>query len=233
MVNLLIFIQISQNGSIYDTFIVGRNSCIRCSFQELPKDRPSTKTIHVDGIFMHYFIRELHYAPFYMQTFRKQNHGTSFLVQLTPVAKQIVDYNWNRRLDYLIRERCELEHTLSWLSTLGGAFSALGDYFINCAEIAGKISINQLKLALRLNDPSIVARCRLYLSLSLIQRTQFKLAKKIIYNEYITAKRNVVLDTRLINMCKGVWCKLQYERQLYYKKLYEAIYDPSSNPILT
>lgn len=114
----------------------------------------------------------------------------------------------------LVRERCELDHTLSWLSTLGGAFSALGDYSLNCAEIAGKISYHQLQLALRLQDEGIVARCRLYFSLSLIQRKHYKFARKIIYNEYLNAKKAIVIDTRLISMCKGIWSKLQYESNL-------------------
>lgn len=50
----------------------------------------------------------------------------------------------------MVKERCEVDHAFSWLSTLGGAFSALGDYFENCAETAGKISIQQLQLAFRL-----------------------------------------------------------------------------------
>lgn len=111
----------------------------------------------------------------------------------------------------MIRERCELDHALSWLSTLGGAFSALGDYFSNCALIAGKISVHQLQLALRLNDPNIVTRCRLYFSLSLIQRKYFKFAKRIIHEEYVKAKSDVVVDERLVRMCKGIWAKLQYE----------------------
>lgn len=118
----------------------------------------------------------------------------------------------------MIRERCELDHTLSWLSTLGGAFSALGDYFINYAEMAGKISVHQLQLALRLNDPNVVTRCRLYFSLSLIQRSYFKLAKRIIEEEYVKAKTAVVVDERLVRMCKGIWSKLQYEYNLCRKK---------------
>lgn len=114
----------------------------------------------------------------------------------------------------MVRERCELDHALSWLSTLGGAFSALGDYYKNCALIAGKISIKQLQLAMRLNDPNIVTRCRLYFSLSLIQRKYFKLAKKIIVEEYVNAKNAIVVDERIINMCKGIWAKLQYENEL-------------------
>lgn len=127
----------------------------------------------------------------------------------------LVCYCRNDRIDYLVRERCELEHVLSWLSTLGGAFSALGDYFLNCAEVAGNISINQLKLAFRLGDPTVMARCRLFISLSLIQRCYFKLAKSIIYTEYINAKKSNVIDVRLLNMCKGIWCKLKYEYENY------------------
>lgn len=123
-------------------------------------------------------------------------------------------------MTYLLRERCELEHTLSWLSTLGGAFSALGDYSINFAEIAGKISLNQLYLAFRLGDPTVISRCRLFFSLSLIQRQYFKLAKRIVYSEYVKAKNDTIIDTRLINMCKGIWCKMKYEYQIYKKKRY-------------
>lgn len=118
----------------------------------------------------------------------------------------------------MIRERCELDHALSWLSTLGGAFSALGDYFSNCALIAGKISVHQLQLALRLNDPNIITRCRLYFSLSLIQRKYFKLARRIIEEEYVKAKNDVVVDERLVRMCKGIWAKLQYEYGLHRRK---------------
>lgn len=95
----------------------------------------------------------------------------------------------------------------------------LGDYFATCAETAGKISVHQLKLALRLRDPSIAARCRLYLSLSLIQKKKYKLARWIIEREYENAKSATVIDARLLNMCRGIWSKLQYEYALYRKEL--------------
>lgn len=117
-------------------------------------------------------------------------------------------------MTHLVRERCELDNTLSWLSTLGGAFSALGDYSVNCAEMAGKISYQQLKLAFKLQDDGIVSRCKLYFSLSLIQRRHYKLARSIIYNEYLNAKNALIVDNRLISMCKGIWSKLQYESNL-------------------
>lgn len=114
-----------------------------------------------------------------------------------------------------MREKCELENALSWLSTLGGAFSALGDYFVNSALVAGKISYHQLVLAMRMGDPTIASRCKLYFSLSLIQRRKFKLARKIIEKEFEECKNAVILDTRLVKMCLGIWSKLQYEHQKY------------------
>ncbi|GJQ78150.1 hypothetical protein Trydic_g2482 [Trypoxylus dichotomus] len=135
------------------------------------------------------------------------------LFDLEDTNNQIIDHKWNERISYLIRERCEVEHALSWLSTLGGAFSALGDYFENFALVAGKISYHQLVLAIRMGDPTIASRCKLYFSLSLIQRRKFKLAKRIIQAEYKDAKNAVIVDTRLIKMCLGIWSKLQYEHE--------------------
>lgn len=97
---------------------------------------------------------------------------------------------------------------MSWLSTLGGAFSALGDYFQKQSEIAGKISMQQMKLAMRLGDPSIISRCLLYLSISLIQKHKFKLAKRIVRSQFEFANQND--DVRLRKMCLGIWSKLQY-----------------------
>lgn len=72
-------------------------------------------------------------------------------------------------------------------------------------------------LALRMDDPNVVARCRLYFSLSLIQKRYYKIARNIIYNEYKAAKNAVVVDTRLVKMCEGIWSKLKYEHELYRK----------------
>lgn len=74
--------------------------------------------------------------------------------------------------------------------------------------MAGKISVRQFELALRLDNPPLVARCRLYSALSLIQRGYFRapccMIKKI-YRYALLEK-----DVRLQNMCQGVWSKLQY-----------------------
>lgn len=105
---------------------------------------------------------------------------------------------------------------MSWLSTLGGAFSALGDYFEDRADIAGKISIHQIKLSLRIGDPNLIARCRLYFSISLIQQKKFKLAQHIIRQQHQYAL--AIDDIRLRKMCLGIWSKLQYSYKTYRLK---------------
>ncbi|KAF7267470.1 hypothetical protein GWI33_019303 [Rhynchophorus ferrugineus] len=176
------------------------------------------KRLKLDAAFAHYFLKELSISDFFRNSFidffQRWDILPKFIV-LKTTNSNLIDYRWNERVYFLVRERCELDHALSWLSTLGGAFSALGDYFQGCAETAGKISVHQLQLAVRLGDPTIASRCRLYLSLSLIQKKKFKVAVKVIRTEYLAAKNQVIIDQRLIRMCQGIWSKLQYEHELY------------------
>lgn len=112
----------------------------------------------------------------------------------------------------LVWEQLEVDHMMSWLSTLGGAFSALGDYFERSSEIAGKISMQQLRLAARSGDPGIVSRCLLYFSISLIQKHKFKLAQRIVRCQFEFATQHE--DVRLRKMCYGIWSKLQYTHKM-------------------
>lgn len=84
--------------------------------------------------------------------------------------------------------------------------------------MAGRISIRQFQLALRLGDPGTVARCKLYIALSLIQTNRFKPAQCIIETQYHLAMDCASPDTRLIRMCRGIWSKLRYERSLRLKR---------------
>lgn len=79
--------------------------------------------------------------------------------------------------------------------------------------MAGKISVKQFELALRLDDPLIVARCRLYAALSLIQRGHFATPKYMIQKIYKFAIKEK--DIRLQNMCQGIWAKLRYSYKQY------------------
>lgn len=179
--------------------------------------------LYLQGIFVHYLMKELSESELFRNNFinnqkRLSNGRNNLHIVLQTTSIDLLDHNWNHRICEMVREKSEVDHILSWLSTLGGAYSALGDYFQECAEIAAKISMNQFKLALRIGDPQIAARCRLYLALSLIQRKLFRQAKKIIYREYRQAVSDIVIDIRLLRMCKGIWAKLQYEHFLHVQE---------------
>ncbi|XP_045454280.1 uncharacterized protein LOC123663656 [Melitaea cinxia] len=137
------------------------------------------------------------------------NSGTLFLkLILEPPDKEVIDYAWNYRMSLLIWTRVEVENAFSWLSTLGGAYSALGDYFEHCAEEAGKISMRQYALSKMLGDDSLAARSKLYSAIAYAQKGKLKLAKYLVKNIAKYARESN--DRRLNRMCQGVWVKLKY-----------------------
>lgn len=142
--------------------------------------------------------------------------GTVFLkLILEPPDTEIIDYAWNERILRLIWTRVEIENAFSWLSTLGGAYSALGDYFDHCAEEAGRISLRQYKLSRMLGDEGLAARSRLYSALSQAQKGNLHISRNIVRN--VAAFARETHDKRLIRMCQGVWAKLKYLRSLKHE----------------
>ncbi|CAG0916741.1 unnamed protein product [Notodromas monacha] len=132
-------------------------------------------------------------------------------LRISELQDSCVGGAWSRRLQRLVNEQIEVDYLASWLSTLGGAFSALGDSLAHCAEIAGKISRQQHLLACWYGDRITAAKCRIFHSISLMQGGKFLQAKQIIRSEYAFAKSLPVnqRDKRLENMCLGVWAKLR------------------------
>lgn len=95
-----------------------------------------------------------------------------------------------------------------WLSFI------ISPLFSSCAwqaQVAGKISVQQLNLGLRLGDPHLQSRCKLFYSISLIQTGHLRAAKYIIRQQYCFALKEREKDIRLVRMCKGIWLRLQYE----------------------
>lgn len=77
----------------------------------------------------------------------------------------------------------------------------------------------QMKLGLKSGDPSIISRCKLYYSISLIQKGRLRTAKNLILEEYKHAKdERKGGDDRLYKMCHGIWLKLQYTYAMRHKK---------------
>ncbi|XP_031636012.1 uncharacterized protein F58A4.6 [Contarinia nasturtii] len=145
----------------------------------------------------------------------KELNSTVLFCIVEPINGGLIDYAWCQRATLLTWEYVETENLMSWLSTLGGAFSALGDSVEKCADVAGKISRYQLKLASRSGDPSIIVRCKLYYSISLIQKGKLNAARKLILSQYEYAKEERLAgDNRIYKMCHGIWLKLQYAQSL-------------------
>ncbi|XP_063396262.1 uncharacterized protein LOC134680902 [Mytilus trossulus] len=133
-----------------------------------------------------------------------------FVIEIQPVyPPQKIDYAWYYRMQGLLIKKMHLEDAMAWLSTLGGAYSSLGDYFESHAVIAGKISFKQMVIAMEMADPITISRCRLFFALSLMQQGHFKESKYIIRKQLKFAKK-VVKDVKLIAMCRGLWNKVCY-----------------------
>lgn len=126
-----------------------------------------------------------------------------------------LDKRWCGMLHQSVQERIQLDVSMSWLSTLGGACSALGDYSPDWASKAALISSQQMKLAVRIGDPHVLARCRLYAAIAFIQKGNFKAASTIIQREYDALRCQPVelRDRRLAKMCQGIWVKLLYTKK--------------------
>lgn len=92
-----------------------------------PFSNTKNKNIKLDSAFVHYLIKELKICNFYRKSF-VWNWVPSLQFILKETTYDLIDYKWNKYVYTMVRERCELDHALSWLSTLGGAFSALGEY---------------------------------------------------------------------------------------------------------
>ncbi|VDN00462.1 unnamed protein product, partial [Onchocerca ochengi] len=86
----------------------------------------------------------------------------------------------NYRISTICIRGLQLEKSLWVLSTFGGALSAMGDYYKHFAEKAELVSYSQLQLANSIGDPVLISRCKLYISISLMQTNRYRAAAKII-----------------------------------------------------
>ncbi|OQR68520.1 hypothetical protein BIW11_12857 [Tropilaelaps mercedesae] len=122
---------------------------------------------------------------------------------------------WYRRILRLINEFIHVYEVMAWLSTLGGAYSAMGDYCDRAKVVAKQISAKQLRLAARLGDPTLVSRCWIFLAMSAIQHGRLQLSRRILKLQWEFAHtREGQRDPRLKNMIRGVWSKLSHEKML-------------------
>lgn len=97
----------------------------------------------VNGYFLSHFKQVFLKSEFYraavtkkcIQSFKAIPHSGCFVkFLLVKPNAEILDFAWNQKIKCLVSEKRDLENAMSWLSTLGGAFSALGDSLENCVR---------------------------------------------------------------------------------------------------
>lgn len=100
-----------------------------------------------DGINLHYFLNELKVAQNYrkivIRNIKLNKNGV--LIQISPPKREILDYEWNYKILQLVFFAAEFDNIFSWMSTLGGAFSSLGDqfsHFVSYCSLIIQVSTN-------------------------------------------------------------------------------------------
>ncbi|CRK87635.1 CLUMA_CG001431, isoform A [Clunio marinus] len=210
------FYVLNRDSSLFTCFVIRTDLGVNTYLlgYKTSKQLETSRIFCLNPYSFHMFLNELNNCPTYHRAvaINIKRSSDPYVIQLVQCKSEFIDKTWGEIIRLLIWEQLEIDHMMSWLSTLGGAFSALGDYFETSAEIAGKISIQQMRLAFRLGDPGLRSRCLLYFSISLIQKHEFKIAQKIIKSQYEFAKQHD--DVRLIKMCLGIWSKLQWTHKI-------------------
>ena len=135
----------------------------------------------------------------------------NFVIEIIPIyPKQKVDYAWTYRIGGQTVKKMLLEEAFAWFSTLGGAYSSLGDHFLSFAEQAGKIAMKQLKIAEEEGDPVLACKAKLFFAQSLMQRGYIVESGRILRTQYKFAKSLIVQDTKLLTMCRALRKRWKY-----------------------
>ncbi|XP_061193065.1 uncharacterized protein LOC133201282 [Saccostrea echinata] len=146
-------------------------------------------------------------------TIKEQNKYVIFdyVVEVYPVyPKQKVDYAWSYRLGAQMVRRMLLEEAFAWFSTLGGAYSSLGDCFPRFAEEAGRIAMKQLRIAEEEENPILECKAKLFFAQSLMQRGYTAESQRIIRAQTVFAKRMIEVDSKLLTMCHALRKRWKY-----------------------
>ncbi|CAD5116414.1 unnamed protein product [Dimorphilus gyrociliatus] len=152
--------------------------------------------------------------PRFRQSFVKyiENFAAKEPICAIDITLLEVRTDFNRKWDEIVAitalKRYQLDDAMNWLNTLGGGYSALGDYFSSFARKAGEISLYQLKVALLLGDEVVKCRCYLYMAQSFMQRGLLRRSKLLLRKQYEIAIK--LKDDKLLAVCQGLWSRLQY-----------------------
>jgi len=144
-------------------------------------------------------------------------NSNMLILHLNNTSTVYMDYIGANIAKTVIMEMIELEDALHWLSTLGGAFSNLGEHDPQFAVKAGTNAMKQLLVAMRSGDKTVMVKCWLFMGQSLLQQGQFSEAAKILRSVWnichIPPLSLLTSTTKLLNMCRGIWARLKHERE--------------------
>lgn len=130
-------------------------------------------------------------------------------------AHNFFDFASSRLVNGILWEAIELDDALHWLSTLGGAYSNLGEHSQSFAVRAGQNAWNQMRIALRSQDPTVILKCWLFVAMSLMQLQKLRRSKQIIRNVLqFNRKRGQFEDPKVNNMCYGIWSRLKFQYRM-------------------
>ena len=143
--------------------------------------------------------------------------STVLVLYIGQLTTSFLDYGGCSMSSIVLWNRIEQEDALHWLSTLGGAFSNLGESRPEFAVKAGRNAGKQMLVGLSSGDPSLVARCQLFIAHSQIQLGNLKTAGRMVKAVWRFCHSppmvNLAISSKLANMCQGIWARLKFERK--------------------
>ncbi|CAG2100218.1 unnamed protein product [Medioppia subpectinata] len=125
-----------------------------------------------------------------------------------------IDSNWSGCVLNLVTIRMRVEESFSWLSTLGGAYSSLGENNIHFAIKAGQISRSQLLLASITGDPNLMAKCGIFMAYSLCQQDRKRAAIQLIRRTLHPFINRIEFCDQIV---KSMFCALCYRIKHFIK----------------
>ncbi|RNA23873.1 hypothetical protein BpHYR1_043767 [Brachionus plicatilis] len=129
---------------------------------------------------------------------------------------------WTSLVNSWLNKRIKYENYSAFFSTLGGAYSSLGEESYGHAKNAEKISKKQLMLALEFNDPNAICRSKLFLAFSFIQLLKFKeadyLFRDVFKHIHSEETKKSVNDDRIRIMYKAGIRKLKFTLMQFKEK---------------
>ena len=112
---------------------------------DLPLDYTNVKSVELSGKSAETLLKLLETDSFFKTAFLRHHKGISCVhIVITEPLKQEVDFKSCDIVSRKLWEQIEMEDALHWLSTLGGAYSNLGENSFNFVSCLGKLKVKTL-----------------------------------------------------------------------------------------